>query len=613
MTGPRNPLVHPHRRRGRHFLPLMIAVFCGPLACSNDEATGPTPSSGGSSATAVSHPVPKPAGSRMYASSVAPYRVYPSMATSAGTSAALMVEGPSVLVLADTDVVSTTALANSLANGGAQVTVRPGPEYTWDGTNPSLEGFDVVVHLNGSSYELPLPVEAQNALTSFVWNGGGFLGAKWNGQEDQPQMADLVLQGFGGLPTGPEQACGHCEMTYEAEAAAAGHPVLAGLPTPLTFTADGHDAGPQIEFASNPSTVLMRVPNGGAGVLVRAFGSGRIVNFSFAPNYYWDDTGAIRDPVMLQDPNIQLLYLNAVNWASGLGSGTAQPQTISFGTLGGKVFGNADFSISASASSGLPVNFTSTGSCVVLGNTVSITAAGSCTITAHQSGNDDFLPAEDVSQSFQIQQAVPVIQWTPAPLMSGTPLGPSQLNATATGVGGTPLSGSFIYTPPAGTSFGAGTVTLSVHFTPASSNYTGAEHTVSINVSGAMIFTGFYAPIKNNYLNTVMAGSAIPVKFSLGAYRGLDVLHGGAPSSIPVECPAGAPSNTVRPGIAASSGLKAVGSSYTYTWKTSPSWSGTCRRMVVTLADGSTHEALFRFTAPAPATTSSSARRILGR
>jgi hypothetical protein len=349
-------------------------------------------------------------------------------------------------------------------------------------------------------------------------------------------------------------------------------------------------------------------------VLVRQLGTGRIVNFSFAPNYYFDDMGAIQDPVTLQDPNIQQLYVNAVNWASGLGSGTAEPQSITFGPLSGKVFGDADFAISASTSSGLPVNFTSTGGCTVLGTMVSITAAGSCSITAHQAGNDEYLPAEDVSQSFQIQQAVPLIQWSPAPLMSGTPLGPSQLNATATGVGGVSLSGTFTYTPPAGTSFAAGTVTLSVQFAPASSNYSSAQHSVSITVSGAMNFSGFYAPIRNMpYVNSVMAGSSIPVKFSLGAYRGLNVLRGGAPTSVPVACNTSAPSNIVRPGIASSTGLKAVGSSYTYVWKTSPSWGGTCRRLIVTLADGSTHEALFRFTNAAPATTSSNARRILGR
>jgi hypothetical protein len=35
---------------------------------------------------------------------------------------------------------------------------------------------------------------------------------------------------------------------------------------------------------------------------------------------------------------------------------------------------------------------------------------------------------------------------------------------------------------------------------------------------------------------------------------------------------------------------------YTYVWKTSADWAGTCRSFVVTLVDGSKHEARFHFT-----------------
>lgn len=34
---------------------------------------------------------------------------------------------------------------------------------------------------------------------------------------------------------------------------------------------------------------------------------------------------------------------------------------------------------------------------------------------------------------------------------------------------------------------------------------------------------------------------------------------------------------------------------YEYAWKTLKSWRGTCRRLTVTLADGTVHEADFRF------------------
>jgi hypothetical protein len=43
------------------------------------------------------------------------------------------------------------------------------------------------------------------------------------------------------------------------------------------------------------------------------------------------------------------------------------------------------------------------------------------------------------------------------------------------------------------------------------------------------------------------------------------------------------------------SGLRADGYKYTYVWQTDRRWVGTCRKLVLTLADGTTHEALFRF------------------
>jgi hypothetical protein len=606
MTGPRTSLTHPQHRRGRRLLPLAAAMILGQLGCSTDQPTEPTAPIK-TVTSSVRHPMPKPAAGRV---GMATGSSAPKAAFSLGT--AFSSTGPSVLVLADSDLVSTTALTTSLADAGLLVTVRPAPEYTWDGTNPALAGFDAVVHLNGTTYDWPLPASAQTALTDFVQNGGGYVTARWDGYEVQPGLAELALQEMGDY-SGPEQNCARCQITYQAIPAAAGHPVLEGLPASFTFTADAHDAGPQVVFASNPSTALMQVSSGRPAVLVREFGAGRVVNFSIAPNYYWDDLGNAVDPVTLQDPIVQQLYLNAVRWAAGSASGTAQPQSITFGPLADKVYGDANFSISATASSNLPVSFITSGGCTVLGSTVSITAAGACTITAQQAGNDDYEPAQDVSQSFNIAKAASVISWSPASLASGTPLGPSQLNATASGLGGTPLAGSFVYTPPAGTSFAAGTYSLSVHFTPSDLNYAAADHSVSITVSGTMNFTGFFAPIRNlPYVNTVVAGTAIPVKFSLGSYRGLGVLQAGSPTSVPAECSASAPRNVVRPGIASTTGLKSLGYSYTYVWKTQASWGGTCRRFLLTLADGSTHEALFQFTAPR-GTTATTARRIIGR
>ncbi|PYS47257.1 MAG: hypothetical protein DMF68_16520 [Acidobacteria bacterium] len=80
-------------------------------------------------------------------------------------------------------------------------------------------------------------------------------------------------------------------------------------------------------------------------------------------------------------------------------------QTITFGSLSNKTFGDANFNVSAAASSSLSVSFAASGQCTVTGSTVHITGAGSCTITASQSGSSNFNAATNIPQSFQIAKA----------------------------------------------------------------------------------------------------------------------------------------------------------------------------------------------------------------
>jgi hypothetical protein len=356
MTGPVFYSLHSHRRRARLILPFMATILMGQLACSTDQPTEPTANIKSQPLVATSGPHPR---ARLTPSVAASRTSKPVLSFKAAPSFSLSQaggEGLSVLILADTDAVSTSALAASLADSGVQVTLRPAPEYTWDGTNPSLNGFDVVIHLNGNTYDAPLSADAQSTLVNFVQNGGGFVGAQWNGYEPQANLASLVLQGQGYDPS--DQNCAGCTVTYERLPAGEGHPILAGLPASFSFRADAHDAAPAVESA----TALMQVPNGGPAVLVRDLGAGRVVNFSFAPNYPWDDTdpSGMHDLVTLKDANVQHLYLNAVRWAAGSASAVAVAQTITFEPIGDKVFGDAPFSVNASSTSNLPVNFTVT-------------------------------------------------------------------------------------------------------------------------------------------------------------------------------------------------------------------------------------------------------------
>jgi hypothetical protein len=162
------------------------------------------------------------------------------------------------------------------------------------------------------------------------------------------------------------------------------------------------------------------------------------------------------------------------------------------------------------------------------------------------------------------------------------------------------LTGTFVYLPTAGTVLTAGTRPLSVEFFPNSGNYTRAIKTVSITVTeptSTLTFTGFFRPVHNMpFVNRTNAGRMIPVKFAVAGLSGAAALQPGSPTSVPVACIAGQTERAVEQDIfSAASGLLSVNGQYTYLWRTSASWAGTCRKLVLTLVDGSTHEALFRF------------------
>ena len=139
-------------------------------------------------------------------------------------------------------------------------------------------------------------------------------------------------------------------------------------------------------------------------------------------------------------------------------------QTITFGGLATRTFGDADFTVVATATSGLTVSFSSltAGVCSVTGASVHLIAAGTCTIRASQAGNANFNAAADVDQGFTVLKATPVITWpTPAAITYPTALSAVQLNATAD------VGGSFTYTPASGTVLNAGNAqVLSVAFAP---------------------------------------------------------------------------------------------------------------------------------------------------
>lgn len=83
-------------------------------------------------------------------------------------------------------------------------------------------------------------------------------------------------------------------------------------------------------------------------------------------------------------------------------------QQITFNTLSDQLLGAGTVTLSATASSALPVLFTSrtAGICSVAGNTVTLLAAGQCTIAANQTGGGNYAVAPTVTQTFSVSTAV---------------------------------------------------------------------------------------------------------------------------------------------------------------------------------------------------------------
>jgi hypothetical protein len=89
-------------------------------------------------------------------------------------------------------------------------------------------------------------------------------------------------------------------------------------------------------------------------------------------------------------------------------------QTIALDAPSGKHFTSADFDPGATASSGLPVNYSSSTPdvCTIVGGKVHIVGAGDCSITASQSGNDNYKAAQDATVTFTVAKAPQAIDFT---------------------------------------------------------------------------------------------------------------------------------------------------------------------------------------------------------
>jgi len=115
------------------------------------------------------------------------------------------------------------------------------------------------------------------------------------------------------------------------------------------------------------------------------------------------------------------------------------PQTIGFEALPTKIATDAAFDLTATASSNLPVTYTSSNTEVatINGNTVTIIGKGAVTITAKQEGDDIYSAAEAVEQTLTVNPATQTITFDTIPTKA---ISDAAFDLTATASSNLPLS-----------------------------------------------------------------------------------------------------------------------------------------------------------------------------
>ena len=107
-------------------------------------------------------------------------------------------------------------------------------------------------------------------------------------------------------------------------------------------------------------------------------------------------------------------------------------QTITLSPVSSRNFDASPFWINATSSSGLPVELSVvSGSATFSGNKLSLTGVGTVIIAANQSGNWNYLPATQVTNSFAVTQSSQSINFSPLAKLATT-AAPFPLYATAT-------------------------------------------------------------------------------------------------------------------------------------------------------------------------------------
>ncbi|MGD0904417.1 MAG: choice-of-anchor D domain-containing protein, partial [Terracidiphilus sp.] len=302
----------------------------------------------------------------------------------------------------------------------------------------------------------------------------------------------------------------------------------------LNFPVPGSGTNPSIppNFTLNSSGAsscpLVSAGSTTAGTL--AAGQSCLLPIGFAPSV----AGALSGTLVLTDNALNAAapgYAAQSILLSGLGTGSAQ-QSITFGAIPAQTL-YSRIPLTATASSGLPVSFTSItpGICTVSASTASLLALGTCTIQADQAGSAVYAAAPAVTESFTVNLAAQTIAFGPIPDQFAN----ASVSITLTARASSGLPVVFTSTSPAICTVSGSTATLvasgtcTIEANQAGNGFYAAAPMVTQS------FTVEYAnPLTGTNFGTVNIGSAssaiaVPITFNTAATLGsVSVLTQGA-------------------------------------------------------------------------------------
>ncbi len=191
------------------------------------------------------------------------------------------------------------------------------------------------------------------------------------------------------------------------------------------------------------------------------------------------------------------------------------PQTISFDPIPTKTTSDPTFDLTATASSGLAVSYTSsnTGVATISGNTVTIVGKGISTITASQQGNDIYEAATPVAQTLTVNDIEPPVLTAPANVTVNTDAGAATASNVALGTAtATDNDGVQSITNNAPATYPVGVTEVIWTAVDNSGNVTTAIQTVTVTDNEPPVVTApanqFFCYAGNNHSYTIPAVTA---------------------------------------------------------------------------------------------------------